>query len=87
MHYRVLDLGHTALSSLLVAGIPLAEVSQLAGHAGPRITAALYAHVVKRSWLPTTAQLARFHREEGVASAEPPSVALVDEAAGEIALP
>ena len=71
-HFRVHDLRHTAVSSLLIAGIPLAEVAQLAGHAGPQITAALYAHAVRRSRSPATAQLAAFYRSGAeAAGAEP----------------
>ena len=64
-HHRVQDLRHTAVSSLLVAGVPLAEVAQLAGHASPQITSLLYAHAIRRSKrAPATAELARFYREE-----------------------
>jgi integrase len=63
--YCVHDLRHTAVSSLLVAGVPLAEVAQLAGHASPAITSALYAHAIRRSRSPATAQLAAFYRRSG----------------------
>jgi integrase len=81
-HYRVHDLRHTAVSSLLVAGIPLAEVAQLAGHAGPQITAALYAHAVRRSRSPATAQLAAFYRS-GAEEADEEAVASGSDADGE----
>jgi integrase len=64
-HFRVHDLRHTAVSSLLAAGIPLAEVSQLAGHASPAITSALYTHAVPRTRAPATRQVADFYREGG----------------------
>jgi hypothetical protein len=65
------DLRHTAVSSLLAAGIPLAEVSQLAGHASPAITSALYAHAVPRTGAPATRQVADFYRQADEARAEP----------------
>jgi integrase len=60
-HYRVHDLRHTAVSSLLVAGVPLAEVAQLAGHANPQTTASLYVHAVNRGGRAATAELAAFY--------------------------
>ncbi|HXI15305.1 MAG TPA: site-specific integrase, partial [Chloroflexota bacterium] len=48
-------LRHTAISSYLTAGVPLAEVAQIAGHASPAVTATVYAHFVPRS----TGQAAR----------------------------
>jgi integrase len=71
-HFRVHDLRHTAVSSLLAAGIPLAEVSQLAGHASPAITSALYAHAVPRTRAPATRQVADFYRQTDGPRAEGP---------------
>ncbi len=59
---RVHDLRHTAASSLLAAGVPLPEVAAIAGHAHAGITAALYAHVVKRSRGAAARELAEFYR-------------------------
>ncbi len=70
-HFRVHDLRHTAVSSLLAAGIPLAEVAQLAGHASPAITSALYTHAVPRTRAPATRQVADFYRQADEARAEP----------------
>ena len=47
-HYVVHDLRHTAVSVLLMRGTPLPEVAQILGHAGPHVTAAVYAHLVPR---------------------------------------
>jgi integrase len=73
-HHRMHDLRHTAVSSLLVAGVPLAEVAQLAGHANPQTTASLYAHAVNRGGRAATAQLAAFYAlvDDG-AGASPPA--------------
>jgi hypothetical protein len=51
--YAVHDLRHTAASVLLMRGPPLTEVAQPRGHAGPRVTAAIYAHLVR--WAGRTA--------------------------------
>lgn len=40
------SLRHCWVSHVLAAGIPLAEVSKLAGHANVAITAEVYAHAV-----------------------------------------
>ncbi len=45
------------------AGVPLAEVAQLAGHANPQITASLYVHAVNRNGRAATAQLAAFYQQ------------------------
>jgi hypothetical protein len=43
------DLRHTAASVLIMRGTPLTEVAQILGHAGPHVTAAVYAHLVPRA--------------------------------------
>jgi hypothetical protein len=48
-HYVVHDLRHTAVSVLIMRGTPLTEVAQILGHAGPHVTAAIYAHLVPRA--------------------------------------
>ena len=48
-HYVVHDLRHTAASVLVMRGTPLTEVAQILGHAGPHVTAAVYAHLVPRA--------------------------------------
>lgn len=45
---RFHDLRHTAVSALLAAHVPDAEVAALAGHANPNITRTLYNHRMKR---------------------------------------
>ena len=67
-HHRVHDLRHTAVSSLLVAGVPLAEMAQLAGHANPQTTASLYVHAVNHSGRAATGQLAAFYELAGAAA-------------------
>lgn len=57
---RFHDLRHTAISSYLVAGVPLAEVAQIAGHSSPAVTASIYAHFVPRSSGQAAEQLERF---------------------------
>jgi integrase len=52
---RFHDLRHSAASLLIAAGIQLAEVSLLLGHSELRVTADLYAHLVKE----TSAKAAR----------------------------
>ncbi|HIE13133.1 MAG TPA: site-specific integrase [Desulfotomaculum sp.] len=42
------DLRHTAGSLLLDGGVPLATVSHFLGHSNPGVTAAIYAHPVRR---------------------------------------
>jgi Phage integrase family len=79
--YRVHDLRHTAGSHLLAEGVPLAEVSQILGHANPAITARQYAHAVKRTRGATFRQLGDYYRRAaadgedpmGSADAEPES--------------
>jgi integrase len=43
------DLRHSAASLLLASGVELVEVSKLLGHAEPRVTADLYAHLQKQT--------------------------------------
>lgn len=70
-HYRVHDLRHTSVSSMLAAGVPLAEVSELAGHANKQITALLYAHVVRRGRSTALSQVRSFYEQDGAAEADP----------------
>lgn len=42
------DLRHTAASHLLAAGVPLAEVAAILGHATPAITVGVYGHLIRR---------------------------------------
>ena len=86
-HHRVHDLRHTAVSSLLVAGVPLAEVAQLAGHANPQTTASLYVHAVNRIGRPVTGQLAAFYELAGPAEPGRASSAAVPAAPADPAVP
>lgn len=43
------DLRHSAGSILLDAGVPLATVSAFLGHSSPAVTAAIYAHAVRKA--------------------------------------
>jgi integrase len=43
-HFTVHSLRHFHASALLLAGIPIAEVSARLGHANPAITMRVYAH-------------------------------------------
>jgi integrase len=46
---RFHDLRHSAASLLIAAGVELVEVSKLLGHSEVRLTADLYAHLVKQT--------------------------------------
>jgi len=46
---RFHDLRHSAASLLIAAGVELVEVSMLLGHSELRVTADLYAHLVKQT--------------------------------------
>ncbi|HEY7092276.1 MAG TPA: site-specific integrase [Ktedonobacterales bacterium] len=41
------DLRHTAATLLLLAGVPVAEVSEMLGHADPSVTYRVYAHTLR----------------------------------------
>jgi len=43
---RFHDLRHTAASLMLLAGVPVAEVSRMLGHSSPHITYKIYAHSI-----------------------------------------
>jgi integrase len=43
---RFHDLRHTAASLMLLAGVPIAEVSRILGHSSPHITYKIYAHSI-----------------------------------------
>lgn len=60
-HHRVHDLRHTAIQSMLLKGITLPEVSGAAGHASVAVTAAMYAHVVRRVRKGLTTDLRDFY--------------------------
>lgn len=59
---RFHDTRHTVISHLLAAGRPLPEVSAMAGHASPAITAALYAHAISAAPADATGALEAFYR-------------------------
>lgn len=67
-HYRVHDLRHTSVSALLAAGIPAAEVAELAGHASAAVTTAIYAHVVKGARSDALSRLRTFYRAQAEAT-------------------
>lgn len=46
--FRVHDLRHTAISYMLMSGVPLKTVSEIAGHASITITADIYGHVTAK---------------------------------------
>jgi integrase len=47
LHFTVHSLRHFHASALLLAGIPIAEVSARLGHANPAITMRVYAHCLR----------------------------------------
>jgi integrase len=53
------ELRHAWVSLMLDAGIPLVEVSQMAGHSGVGITADLYGHLTQEKRAEAIDQMAR----------------------------
>jgi integrase len=48
-HFRIHDLRHTRVTHLLLAGVPVAYVSEQAGHSSPSYTMRVYGHVAVAS--------------------------------------
>ena len=48
-HWHPHELRHSAASLLSAAGVPIEQISDVLGHAGPRTTAAVYRHLVSPS--------------------------------------
>ncbi len=55
------DLRHTAASHMLYAGVPVAQVSRILGHANPGVTYRMYAHVIERMGAEAAAKIGKMY--------------------------
>jgi integrase len=60
---RFHDLRHTAASLMLLAGVPVAEVSRMLGHSSPHIMYKIYAHSIPSAQHQAVAAMERITRE------------------------
>jgi integrase len=56
---RFHDLRHTAATPLLLSGVPVAEVSEMLGHADPAVTYRVYAHTLRQGQRQAVAAMER----------------------------
>jgi integrase len=66
--FRWHDLRHTFISHALAAGLPLLEVSRVAGHFSPIVTATVYAHFLPDRAEPLRAALSAMYAEPTVST-------------------